>query len=162
MRRAASPPPASESVVPAAPNHVDGKTRVKEAIAELQVRGEIGDAVEPVTKSSNGISIRNKKNNKIRKQEKRESMVSWKKRKRQAEAIERAENLKDMFNEKVGKSLERFKRTKDRKKGWEEVNKKINKMKTENKNLFSILDDDNASGNNKDDEWSDEGMALSD
>ncbi|KAF5101898.1 hypothetical protein D0Z03_000497 [Geotrichum reessii] len=141
---------------------VDGKTRVKEAIAELQVRGEIGDAVEPVTKSSNGISIRNKKNNKIRKQEKRESMVSWKKRKRQAEAIERAENLKDMFNEKVGKSLERFKRTKDRKKGWEEINTKINKMKTENKNLFSILDDGNASENNKDDEWSDEGMALSD
>ncbi|KAF5102726.1 hypothetical protein D0Z00_000218 [Geotrichum galactomycetum] len=153
---------AKKTVVPAPANRVDGKTRVKEAIAELQVRGEIGDASEPVTKSNNGITIRSKKSNKIRKQEKRESMVSWKKRKRQAEAIERAENLKDMFNEKVGKSLERFKRTNDRKKGWEETNKKINKMKNENKNIFSLLDVDNAGGNKDDDEWSDEGMAMSD
>jgi hypothetical protein len=148
--------------VSAPTNRVDGKTRVKEAIAELQVRGEIGDAVESATKSSNGITIRSKKSNKIRKQEKRESMVSWKKRKRQAEAIERAENLKDMFKEKVGKSLERFKRTNDRKKGWEETNRKINKMKNENKNLFSVLDVENAGDNKDDAEWSDEGMAMSD
>lgn len=149
--------------MPAPAKRVDGKTRVKEAIAELQVRGEIGDPVEPVTKSSNGISIRTRKNNnKIRKQEKRESMVSWKKRKRQAEAIERAENLKDMFKEKVDKSLQRFKRTNDRKKGWEETNKKIYKMKTENTNIFSLLDVDNADDNKDDDEWSDEGMVTSD
>lgn len=137
---------------------VDGKTRVKEHIAELTVRGELAaDDDEDVGNTSVNTlnSLRSNGSSRISKKEKRAQQVSWKKRRRLAEAAERAENLKEMLTTKVGKSVDKFKGINERKKGWNEYNEKVIKPLTENlggpkkktsSNPFDLLGDDDAAG----------------
>lgn len=88
--------------------------------------------------------------NKISKKEKRANQVSWKKRRRQAEAVERAENLKEMLGKKVENSLSKLKGTTERKKPWDEYNRRVVKPllhgvaggKKKSNNLFDLLDND--------------------
>lgn len=86
-------------------------------------------------------------------------MISWKKRRRQASALERSENLKEILDTKVEKSLVRHGRVEDRKKSWEEVNRKIGKELNKNKaqpksvNPFDLLNQDSHEDINE--EWED-------
>lgn len=140
---------------------MDGKTRVREHIAELTVRGELnndnedGTTLKPISSGTSITSTRNR----ISKKEKRAQQVSWKKRRRQAEAIERAENLKEMLDKKVSNSMSKLKNITERRKPWEEYNKNViapltkggaDKSKKKSNNVFDLLD------NEDDNDWEDD------
>lgn len=145
---------------------VDGKTRVKEHIAELTVRGELGgddddDAGNTSVNTLNSLRSNSSTKNKISKKEKRAQQVSWKKRRRQAEAIERAENLKEMLSKKVENSVSKLKTINERRKPWDEYNKNViapltpGATKKKSTNAFDLLAADDEPAEN-------EGMDVSD
>lgn len=143
---------------------MDGKTRVREHIAELTVRGEINDedGSSTVGSARPAVSTRNR----ISKQEKRAQEVSWKKRRRQAEAIERAENLKAMLEKKVSNSMSKLKTITERRKPWEEYNKNViapltpggDKNPKKSNNVFDLLPNEDE---NKEEDEGKEEMDLS-
>lgn len=96
--------------------------------------------------------------------------LTAKQRKRQADAIAKAESLKAVFENKVETSIERFSGIKQRKKEWEDYNKNVvaKTVKTQKKgkndageeagssNPFALLDVDGDDNDDDNDEDNDE------
>lgn len=164
VRRAVTPP-LEDPVLPAtSTDNVSGKTRVMENIADLTVRGEFNNDDD----DDNNDSSKKKKNKtnlslltgsssgKVRKAQK-----SSKQKKRQMEAINKAEALQEIFYTKVQQSKQKFSVIKERKKDWEDYNKNIIKSKSKHdksikdmvehrpkKNAFALLQEDESSSDN--------------
>lgn len=132
------------------------------------MRGEInndddndGDVGNTSVNTLNSLRSNSSKSSRISKKERRANMVSWKKRRRMAEAQERAENLQDMLSTKVEKSIDKNRGINERRKPWQEYNEKVIKPLLEGTtadkaqkptNMFDLLGggDDDEEGDNDD------------
>lgn len=100
-----------------------------EHIAELTVRGEYGDDDDDGSQitQSLALGVANARSNKVSKTGAvRKAKLSSKQKKRQLDAVLRAESLKDVLSSKVEQSKDKFRNIiKERKKDWQDFNKNV-------------------------------------
>ena len=159
-RQAVTPPPDLVDTSTLENNGVDGKTRVMQEVAKLTVRGAYKDKNDEeaerlsAIKYAPALGIRsaegvNSTINKISKKggpggRKSKDKLSARQRKRQIDAIAKAESLKEVLQNKVETSKERFSEMKQRKKDWEDFNKNV--VKKSATGSKKVKNDDNDSG----------------
>lgn len=118
---------------------LDGKTRVQDKVAELSVRGVIDEDEDMKPKDKKkamhipGVNEGIKKKTSGRK-------LSSKQKKRQQQAMSKAEQWLEQREKKVDESVDKFKKNKERKKPWEEYEDVIKKSQNKFDALNQSLD----------------------